>query len=149
MPSAELGRDASCSTPEPHCSCSPEPGRAVRAATLLGWHRSVFSLCTEPSPCGSSAAIVSAYASSKSRDFVNKPARGIPRKTARQDYAEIFSLSISIEIFEQENPVYTIGSSQGLLISLQRNTDVLTLVQEEGPERIQGLPSLLPLGKKG
>lgn len=79
---------------------------------------------------------------------MSKPARGIPRKTAQQDCTEIFSLSILIEIFEQENPVYTSGSSQRLLISLQRNTDVLTLVQEEGPGKIQGLPSLLPLGQK-
>lgn len=121
----------------------------LRAATLLGWHGSVFSLRTEPSPCGSRDGVVSAHAYSTSRDFVNKPARGIPRKTARQDYTEIFSLSISIEIFEQENPVYTSGSSQQLLISLQRNTEVLTLVQEEGPGRIQGLPSLLPPGQKG
>lgn len=69
---------------------------------------------------------------------MNKPTRGIPRKTAQQDYTEIFSLSISIEIFEQENPVYTTGSSQGLFIPLQRNTDVLISVQEKGPGRIQG-----------
>lgn len=109
----------------------------------------MFSLCTEPSPCGSSEGIVSAHAYSKSRDFVNKPARGIPRKTAQQHYTEIFSLSISIEIFEQENPVYTSGNSQELLISLQRNTNVLTMVQEEGPGRVWGLPSHLPLGQKG
>jgi len=66
----------------------------LTAATLLGWHGSVFFLCTEPSPCGSSDEIVSAYAYRKSRDFVNKPARGIPRKTAQQDYTEIFSFSI-------------------------------------------------------
>lgn len=110
----------------------------LTAATLLGWHGSVFFLCTEPSPCGSSDEIVSAYAYRKSRDFVNKPACGIPRKTARQDYTEIFSLSISIKIFEQENPVYTAGSSQGLFILLQRNIDVLILVQEKGPGRTQG-----------
>lgn len=86
----------------------------LTAATLLGWHGSMFFLCTEPSPCGSSDEIVSAYAYRKSRDFVNKTARGIPRKTAQQDYTEIFSLSISVKIFEQENPVYTTGSSQGL-----------------------------------
>lgn len=110
----------------------------LTAATLLGWHGSVFFLRTEPRPCGSSDEIVSAYAYRKSRDFVNKPACGIPRKTAQQDYTEICSLSVSIEIFEQENPVYTTGSSQGLFISLQRNPDALILVQEKGPGRIQG-----------
>jgi len=109
----------------------------LKAATLLGWQGSLFFLCTEPSPCGSSDEIVSAYAYRKSRDFVNKPTCGIPRKTVRQDYTEIFSLSISIKIFEQENPVYSTGSSQGLFISLQRNIEVLILVQEKGPGRTQ------------
>lgn len=79
---------------------------------------------------------------------MNKPAHGIPRKTAQQDYTEIFSLSISIEIFEQEKPVYTTGSSQGLLIPLQRITDVLVSEQEKSPGRVQGEPSLLASGQK-
>lgn len=113
----------------------------LKAATPLGWHGSLFFLCTEPSPCGSSDEIVSAYAYRKSRDFVNKPTCGIPRKTAQQDYTEIFSLSISIKIFEQKNSVYSIGSSQGLFIYLQRNIEVLILVEEKGP-------GISPLGQQ-
>lgn len=69
---------------------------------------------------------------------MNKPARGIPRKTAQWDDTEIFSLSISIAIFKQGNSVYTTGSSIGFLTSLQRNAEALILVQKKGPGRIPG-----------
>lgn len=95
----------------PDSAGSQSTSQLVSPAWQQNWrlppHWDGMTLCFPYTPSPAPAAPVtrsSLHTPIGKAEFVNKAACGIPRKTAQRDYGEIFSLSISIEIFEQENP---------------------------------------------
>lgn len=77
----------------------------------LSWPSSLFDFSAKPRQSGTGDSCLSTSIYRKSRYFVNKFCHGPPMKTSQWDYMEIFSLSISIKLFEQKTQLKPTDSS--------------------------------------